>query len=280
MRMKMLPAEVDGYGSMIVPGLSTAPSADVTTDAYAADQVANNVRVAREYLEPILRRTGSRTVLDVGCGVGTSVATLVEDGFDAYGVDLAPLTRHWVRQQAETSRFFVIDPVDLDLPFKDNALDFAFTFGVIEHVGTCDGHATRRRDYHRCRRRWLREVFRVVRPGGHVLIGGPNRRFPLDFSHGLDSESSAAERWLSRLAGVSVHRTWGAYFLWAYDDVPAYLYGLEFDMEALSIHGLLKFGRVPKLLRSLAASYVERLPRLALSSGFNPWVMALVRKGG
>jgi SAM-dependent methyltransferase len=172
----------------------------------------------------------------------------------------------------------VVDPVELDLPFQDGVLDFAYSFGAIEHVGTFDGHATRRADYHECRRQWLREVFRTVRPGGHMLLGGPNRHFPLDFSHGLDSQSSAAERRLSQISGVSVHRTWGEYFLWGYEDIPRYLEGLSFEVEARSVQGLLKFGRVPRPLRSLAALYVHALPRAALSSGLNPWMMALVHK--
>jgi len=278
MRVKACPAQLDGYGSMVADEEALIAAADATTDAYAEEQATNNVRVTREYLEAILRRTGSRSVLDVGCGVGVAITTLVADGYDAFGVDLAPLTQHWSRHDAERSRFYVVDSLTLDLPFHDNTLDFAFTFGVIEHVGTTDGHATRRSDYHEYRRQWLREIFRTIRPGGHMLIGGPNRRFPLDFSHGLDSRASALERWLSQLARVTVHRTWGDYFLWSYDDIPKYLAGLPFRMEALSIRGLLKFGRVPRALRPLAALYVEKLPRWALASALNPWVMAMVRK--
>ena len=276
--MKACPAQLDGYGSMVADDQTLLAAANATTEAYAEEQVTNNVRVTREYLEPILRRTGSRSVLDVGCGVGVAITTLLADGYDAFGVDLAPLTRHWSRHDAERSRFFVVDPLTLDLPFHDDILDFAFTFGVIEHVGTLDGHATRRSDYHDYRRQWLREIFRTVRPGGHMLIGGPNRRFPLDFSHGLDSQASPLERALSRLVRVTVHRTWGEYFLWSYDDISKYLAGLSFRIEALSIHGLLKFGRVPRRVRPFAALYIEKLPRWALTSALNPWVMALVRK--
>src|SRR5262245_30809512 len=278
MRMKACPAQLDGYGSMVADDQTLLAAANATTEAYAEEQVTNNVRVTREYLEPILRRTGSRSVLDVGCGVGVAITTLLADGYNAFGVDLAPLTRHWSRHDAERSRFFVVDPLTLELPFHDDILDFAFTFGVIEHVGTLDGHATRRTDYHDYRRQWLREIFRTVRPGGHMLIGGPNRRFPLDFSHGLDSQASPLERALSRLVRVTVHRTWGEYFLWSYDDISKYLAGLSFRIEALSIHGLLKFGRVPRQVRPVAALYIEKLPRWALTSALNPWVMALVRK--
>jgi hypothetical protein len=59
---------------------------------------------------------------------------------------------------------------------------------------------------------------------------------------------------------VTVHRTWGDYFLWGYGDIPKYLEGLSFRMNALSIHRLLKFRRVPRPLRAVAAMYVEKLP--------------------
>lgn len=277
MRLKPVTARLNGFGSMApLEVASTAP--DATTTEYALDQTANNVRVTREYLEPILRHTGSRSVLDVGCGVGTAVATLLEDGYDAFGVDLAPLTRHWSDRRTDSDRFFVVDPLTLALPFHDDSLDFAFTFGVIEHIGTVDGHATRRATYHAQRRQWLREVVRVVRPGGHVLVGGPNRTCPLDFSHGLDAASASWERQVSSWLGVTVHRTWGDYFLWSYADIPRYLDGIRFEMRALSLDGLLKFGRLPRVLRPMATWYLRHLPSSLRSTGCNPWVMALVTK--
>ncbi len=269
---------VNGYRSTCGdPGLlDDAP--DTTTEAYDREQRRNNVRVAREYVAPICRRTGSRRVLDVGCGVGTSVLTLLEEGLDAYGVDLPGLTPYWKRDGCSPDRFFVVAPVNHELPFEDDSLDLAYTFGVLEHIGTVDGHAIRAHDYHAQRRQWVREMYRCIRPGGHLLLGGPNRGFPFDFSHGLDFEASAVERWLSARCGFSVHRTWGEYFLWGYSDVARYLDGFDFRMQALSIDGLLEYGRVPSLARPIAAAYVRRLPRFLLPTGFNPWVMALVQK--
>ncbi len=269
---------MNGYRSTCAHDELLLDAPDTTTAEYDREQRRNNVRVVREYLAPICRRLGSHRVLDVGCGVGTSVLTLLEDGFDAYGVDLPGLTPYWERDGCSPDRFFVVAPVDHELPFEDGSLDLAYTFGVLEHIGTMDGHAIRAADYHAQRRQWLREIWRCIRPGGHVLLGGPNRGFPFDFSHGLDAAASPMERWLSARCGFSVHRTWGEYFLWGYGDVARYLDGCDFRMEALSIDGLLKFGRVPPVVRSLAEQYVRRLPRALLPTGFNPWVMALVRK--
>jgi SAM-dependent methyltransferase len=269
---------VSGFGTTIVDSaiMDTAP--DTTTAEYGREQEANNARVTREYVEPILRQTGSVSVVDVGCGTGRSVVTLLEDGFNAYGVDLPALIPQWTTLGYPRDRFFVVSPDDHVFPFQAGSIDFIYSFGAIEHIGTVEGHSTRRPDYHAARRHWARELFRALRPGGHMLLGGPNRNFPLDFSHGLDAETSAAERWLSAKLRVSVHRTWGEYFLWSYSDLPTYLHGLPYEIIPCSIRGLLRFGRVPRALRSLAGLYVNNVPSSLLGTGWNPWMMALIRK--
>ena len=79
------------------------------------------------------------------------------------------------------------------------------TFGAIEHVGTTNGHADRRPDWHAVRQQWLREIFRVLSPGGRMLIGGPNRAFPIDVAHGPDNQAASWERWLARRLGLSAN---------------------------------------------------------------------------
>lgn len=269
----------NGFHSSCTDTDTLAGAPDTTTEDYDREQQRNNVRVTREYVEPIFERTGSRRILDVGCGVGTSVHTLVSDGYDAYGVDLPGLTSYWKRSGFSPDRFFVVAPVKHRLPFQDDTFDMAYSFGVLEHIGTLDGHSRRAADYHEERRHWLREIYRCVRPGGYLLMGGPNRGFPFDFSHGLDAASNGLEQWLSARAGFSIHRTWGEYFLWGYPDIPRYLEGMPFRVEALTIHGLLRYGRVPGMARSFADIYIRHLPRFLRGTGFNPWVMALIRKG-
>lgn len=113
-----------------------------------------------------------------------------------------------------------------------------------------------------------------------MLLAGPNRGFPIDVAHGLDSRAAGWEQWLSRLAGRSVHKTWGDNFLWGYADLPGYLEGLPFQIEARSVDGLLDFSRAPSVLRGLARSYVRLLPRACLGTGLNPWMVALVTRTG
>lgn len=267
---------VEGYPS-------TAPSSDMPLytallPEYAASQRHDNIGKTRDYLAPILRRIGAHKVLDAGCGVGATVGALLDLGFDSHGFDLLEQVPQWSQQKLPHGRFVVTDPLQLELPFDDGAFDAVFSVGVLEHVGTVDGHATRRIDYHEIRRQWVLELLRVTRQGGYLVLGGPNRNFPLDFAHGLDSSATRLEQALSRWAGVSIHRPWGEYFLWGYRDVQRYLEGVPASITPLSIDGLLGFSRIPSPLRSLARAYVRHLPRPLLGTGFNPWVMALVQK--
>lgn len=267
---------IGGYRSLVVGDAALAPN--ITTDEYAADQEAVNARKTIDYLLPRVRARGARSVLDVGCGVGAMVRTFLDLDYDAYGVDLPQLAPHWARLNLAVDRMFVVSPDAFRLPFTDGSIDFVYTLGVIEHIGTSNGHSDRLHDYQAIRKHWLRELFRVTKPGGSMLIGGPNRGFPIDAAHDLDSRASRAERWLSKMLKTSVHKTWGENFLWSYRDVSRYLEGLDFTIEPQSISNFLAYSRVPSVARGLIRFYVDHLPARALGTGFNPWVMALVNK--
>ncbi|MCA9483976.1 MAG: class I SAM-dependent methyltransferase [Nitrospina sp.] len=276
MNLKPMNIEVLGYKAMIPA--EEHETFDATTEDYANTQMEANEEKTRNFILPYIVKNNARTVLDVGCGVGTMVQFLLREGFDAYGVDLASLTGYWHKQKLDANHFFVIDPMNFELPFLDDTFDFIFTLGVIEHIGTTNGHSDRHENYHEYRKKWLREVFRVVKPGGHMLIGGPNRNFPIDTAHGLDSRASTLEKKISSMAGVSIHKTWGENFLWSYQDFPVYLEGLDFRLKGQRVSGYGNYSRVPGLFRHLARWYVDYMPGFFLETGLNPWVMALIKK--
>lgn len=269
------PYRVHGFASGTPPGECRL---DSTTDAYAADQWRWNAAKARAFLIPLLEGCGARSVLEVGCGVGAMVEVAHDAGYRAYGVDVPSLAPRWADTRLDRARYFAVDPREFVLPFKDASLDFVFTLGVIEHVGTVDGHATRRPDYHAVRRAWIREVYRVVRPGGHLLVGGPNRGFPVDAAHGPDGAAGPVARALFNALAVSVHPPWGAHFLWSYGDLARYLVGLPHRMTPMRVGGLLNCSRVPGPLRPAARLYLEALPAALLGTGFNPWTLALIHR--
>jgi len=99
---------------------------------------------------------GGARILDAGCGSGRNMVALARRGA-VTGVELAS-------QSLEVARARAVGPVlpgslDEPLPFADGAFDLALALDVLEHVRD-DGAA-------------LRELARVVAPGGRLLVTVP-----------------------------------------------------------------------------------------------------------
>jgi SAM-dependent methyltransferase len=120
-------------------------------------------------------------VLDAGCGDGIDLANqALRDGVEAIGVELSDggcrtsfaRTRHLARAhvvQADLCR----------LPFADGTFDFAYSYGVLHHLGVPE--------------RGLREVIRVAKPGARVAA----------YLYEDFSERSAFLRWSLRAANTA-----------------------------------------------------------------------------
>lgn len=99
-------------------------------------------------------------VLDVGCGTGFATVGLVEHADDVYGLDQsrAQLSRARPKLAGEPVQFMLGDAERL--PFPDDSFDIVWSSGSIEYwpepVKT------------------LADMRRVCRPGGEVLVVGPN----------------------------------------------------------------------------------------------------------
>lgn len=144
----------------------------------------DNARFTREFTSPtlvsIIGGPQGRRVLSVGCGVGADVETLVELGWDAYGIEPGYRVSGWERRTCR-DRLMLTD--GRSLPFGDASFDAVTSFGVIEHVGAVGDSVEVHPDVHDQRRAFAREVARVVRPGGAIIMSTPNRLFPADFFH-------------------------------------------------------------------------------------------------
>ncbi len=94
--------------------------------------------------------------LDVGCGVGQVVVRLNEAGFEAYGVDVSEPSVARARKFCERCQVYN----GTRLPFDNDYFDSAGALNVLEHVDEPEA--------------FIREVVRVVRPGGKLVISSPN----------------------------------------------------------------------------------------------------------
>lgn len=113
-------------------------------------------------------RPGAR-ILDVGCGTGTLIETVLrlQRGVDLAGIDPDPKALAHARRKAQRAGVAVrLDRgVATDLPYADGSFDLVFSSLVLHYLPTVD------------KKRALREIGRVLAPDGalHLLdYAGPS----------------------------------------------------------------------------------------------------------
>lgn len=118
-----------------------------------------NLQSNLEFLDQADVLKSNNKVLEIGCGIGSVVFKLSEQGYEVIGTDISREAIaygqkkygdiHLEVQAAET------------LPYGDESFDVVLSFDLFEHVAATDMH--------------LSEVRRVLRPGGHYLFQTPNK---------------------------------------------------------------------------------------------------------
>ena len=105
-------------------------------------------------------RCADKDVLDVGCGTGYGADILANHARTVTGIDYhIPALKYSEKSySAENTAYSGMEAVSL--AFKDDCFDIATSFQVIEHIS----------DVHK----FLKELKRVVKPGGLIFISTPN----------------------------------------------------------------------------------------------------------
>jgi SAM-dependent methyltransferase/glycosyltransferase involved in cell wall biosynthesis len=118
----------------------------------------------RDWLDPELARwiaalaQAGRSLLDVGCGDGSRYAReLIQAGVELHGVDVSPAAAEAAKKHGVKA---VCASLSERLPFDSGSFDDAICLEVLQHL--FDPEAA------------VREIFRVLRPGGRFLVTVPN----------------------------------------------------------------------------------------------------------
>jgi len=124
-------------------------------DPLYLEEREGRVLTFEHHLKPLERITGApnhRPLLDVGCYTGVFVEIAQRHGWDAWGVEPS----RWAVAQAQARGLHVVQGTlgTADLP--EATFDVVTMWDVIEHVPDPRGA--------------LREVYRLLRPGGLVVV--------------------------------------------------------------------------------------------------------------
>ena len=99
-------------------------------------------------------------ILDIGCGDGVFAAQFFEHQLDE-GMDLDPKQ---VERAAKTGKYKIVRVADAKkLPYPDNSFNTVFSNCVFEHIPGIESV--------------LKEVNRVLRPGGRLIITVPSDKY-------------------------------------------------------------------------------------------------------
>lgn len=264
-----------GFPDLIIGGRFDDPE----DEALMLYEERSNEDLTRNYWIPMFRKLWPNhaeplRLLSVGCGTGVDVELLHDAGYDSIGIDCGNRTAVWPRRQHQ-ERLLLAN--GKHLPFPDGTFDAVFCGCVFPHVGVVGDSSTVAENFYAERLELAREMTRVLKPGGKIVVSSPNRRFLVDIFHGRKPGSykprfnwpqshfllSVADyRKLFQEAGCSSARALPVENYWGFIRSRHSLKGILFGLPVRFVFWLVS--REP--LRFLRASPI------------NPWIVVLVEK--
>ncbi|MEI8047705.1 MAG: methyltransferase domain-containing protein [Bacteroidota bacterium] len=253
-------------------------------ELYLEQQETYPLRVYSEFLLPIIKESGSKKILDAGCGLGTEINEALKDGYYAYGIDLPNMLPYWSKKSNDPDSFIACSAVSM--PFPDNSFDLIWSLGVVEHIGTSADTATLIPEYQAFRAKYANELLRVIKPGGKIIISCPNKSFPIDIHHGPTCGNHLVRfRWyIFNKTGLNFHKIWGKYHLLSYAETRRlFLHNkMTGKFKPLPLKGYFGFDKFKtgsfRFVGNLIRYYVEHLPKLLLGTFLNPYMLVIIEK--
>jgi SAM-dependent methyltransferase len=128
-------------------------------------------------------------VLELGCGNGKTLATMLQRGWDVTAIDFASQAVMLSRRLVRSSSLGDVMVADARvLPFKNNSFDSVFALHVIGHMHKVD------------RERIISELPHILKPGGNLFFSDFSIN---DFRFGKGNETEPAT--FQRGTGIITH---------------------------------------------------------------------------
>lgn len=114
-----------------------------------------------EFLEDLRRLPAGSLILELGCGLGNDGLELLRSGYNVVETDIAPGELSEAKKMHDREGFsgdcaHILSDAE-NLPFKDGSFDAVFMVAALHHLPNPEAA--------------LREVKRVLRPGGVFVVG-------------------------------------------------------------------------------------------------------------
>lgn len=113
-------------------------------------------------LQKLLSLRPGEKVLDAGCGTGVVSRALAAGGAEVTGIDISPAMLAVAREKSAGSNIVYLEGDMTLLPLPDASFDAVVCFTALEFVAKPE--------------KALEEMWRVLKPGGRLIVGVLNRR--------------------------------------------------------------------------------------------------------
>lgn len=153
----------EGLEAGIADVFRTSRGFDAAKSRFRTRQVLAGADKYDRQIDGWLAATRTMPLLEVGVGPGQMSVALARRGIAVHGIDVSMewlmVAKHWLRQNGIAPQ--LATAMAEDLPVADGSVASYVSLDVIEHVGD--------------QARYVREMARVLAPGGRYALVTPNR---------------------------------------------------------------------------------------------------------
>lgn len=164
-------------------------------------------RLSRTYVSraiEIIKQSGARTVLEVGCGDGWNCGQMAKAGLDVVGIDWSENGVKFAKHFVESGQFFRADVRDEDFLYRfQNKFDALALIEVLEHIPPKDCVSA------------LKNISTPLKNGGTFVLTTPSVNYPNSNPQHYQHFTEEKLRELAMGAGLTVKHLEG------YGDVSA-----------------------------------------------------------